>query len=343
MSTDEKPLETPWILTVWCLALLLGAMAIIAALAFGKGETVPVVSVLVLAVLCSFSEHVAVTIPDGPSVSASVMVCLAAVVICRADAPLLGSDARRRRVGNRDPADRAPPLAPTLVQHRNRCTLDLGGRVVLRRGRGTELVGVREAVGRHRRGDGVLGRERRAPERRAAMGARSIVQGSVLGPLGLHRRRDRDVRRPRRVPRRALRRPRHRDRGAVRGADPRRPPGLRRVPRCPRGPRRHPEDAHPGAGVEGSVHGRSRRTCRAVRGLHRVRAGIQSATHAPPPRRRAHARHRQVGRPEPTPEQAGQAHAVGVRAGPGARRRHGRPRPPDRRARTVRGLHHPRR
>jgi HD superfamily phosphodiesterase len=90
MSTEEKPLDTPWILTVWCLALLLGAMAIIAALAFAKGETVPVVSLVVLAVLCSFSEHVSVTIPNGPSVSASVMVCLAAVVICRADAPLLG-------------------------------------------------------------------------------------------------------------------------------------------------------------------------------------------------------------------------------------------------------------
>jgi HD domain len=90
MQPETEASEHPKILTAWCLAVVFAAIAAIAMLAFTTSEAVPITIVAVLSLLCAFAEHVAVEIPDGPSVSASVMVLLAAVVVCRADAPLLG-------------------------------------------------------------------------------------------------------------------------------------------------------------------------------------------------------------------------------------------------------------
>src|SRR5882724_7504853 len=80
----------PLALSIWCGALV--AIAGIATLVLGiqTGAALPVLAILALAALCAFAENVAVTLPNGSSVSASVMLALAAAYVSRSGAPLLG-------------------------------------------------------------------------------------------------------------------------------------------------------------------------------------------------------------------------------------------------------------
>ena len=137
--------------------------------------------------------------------------------------------------------------------------------------------------------------------------------------VGLRRLRDRGVRRARRVPRPPLRGARRPDRRPVHHPDPRRPPGVRLLPRGERAARGDTRRARPGPRGEGPLHGRPRRPGRPVRRLHRRRARLLAGTPAPPPRRGAHARHREAHRLEPAPQQAGPPDPLGVRAGAPAR------------------------
>jgi hypothetical protein len=76
-------------LSAWLTAPFVVAVAIAVPLAL-NGENPPLGSLLLLAALCTFAEHVIVRLPNGSSVSASVMISLAAVFVFRDNAPLLG-------------------------------------------------------------------------------------------------------------------------------------------------------------------------------------------------------------------------------------------------------------
>ena len=86
MQTDTA---YPRPLSVWCTAT--GTAAVALALAFAlNGERAAVGPLLLLGALCAFAEHIVVHLPNGSSVSASVMISLAAVFVFRGPAPLLG-------------------------------------------------------------------------------------------------------------------------------------------------------------------------------------------------------------------------------------------------------------
>ena len=76
-------------LSIWCTATftVAGALAVLFAV---NGERVALASLLLLGALCAFAEHIIVRLPNGSSVSASVMISLAAVFVFRSQAPLLG-------------------------------------------------------------------------------------------------------------------------------------------------------------------------------------------------------------------------------------------------------------
>jgi len=76
-------------LTAWLTAPFVVAVGIAVPLAL-SGEHPALGSLLLLAALCTFAEHVIVRLPNGSSVSASVMISLAAVFVFRDNAPLLG-------------------------------------------------------------------------------------------------------------------------------------------------------------------------------------------------------------------------------------------------------------
>jgi hypothetical protein len=82
-------LAHPRALSAWCTAVFAVAVALAAAFA-ARGETAAVAPLLLLAALCAFAEHIVVHLPNGSSVSASVMISLAAVFVFRDSAPLLG-------------------------------------------------------------------------------------------------------------------------------------------------------------------------------------------------------------------------------------------------------------
>jgi hypothetical protein len=86
MPTDSSYSRT---LSVWCVTVFTGAVGLAAALAW-SGERAAVAPLLLLAALCAFAEHIIVRLPNGSSVSASVMISLAAVFVFRDTAPLLG-------------------------------------------------------------------------------------------------------------------------------------------------------------------------------------------------------------------------------------------------------------
>ena len=76
-------------LSTWCTAAFSGAVALAIVFAL-TGERTAVGPLLLLAALCAFAEHVIVHLPNGSSVSGSVMISLAAVFVFRDTAPLLG-------------------------------------------------------------------------------------------------------------------------------------------------------------------------------------------------------------------------------------------------------------
>jgi hypothetical protein len=76
-------------LSAWCTAPFTVAVALAATFAL-TGQRIIAGPLLLLVVLCAFAEHVIVRLPNGSSVSASVMISLAAVFVFRSDAPLLG-------------------------------------------------------------------------------------------------------------------------------------------------------------------------------------------------------------------------------------------------------------
>jgi hypothetical protein len=80
----------PRALHAWTVVVF--SAAVLAAVVVGMDEaaTISLVALAVFAVLCAAAEHVAVVMPNQSSCSVSVMVCLAAVVVFRADAPLFG-------------------------------------------------------------------------------------------------------------------------------------------------------------------------------------------------------------------------------------------------------------
>jgi hypothetical protein len=76
-------------LSAWCTAAF--SLSVGLAIAFAlAGERTAVGPLLLLAALCAFAEHVIVHLPNGSSVSGSVMISLAAVFVFRDTAPLLG-------------------------------------------------------------------------------------------------------------------------------------------------------------------------------------------------------------------------------------------------------------
>jgi len=76
-------------LSSWCTATF--SLAVALAVGFWlAGERTAVGPLLLLAALCAFAEHVIVHLPNGSSVSGSVMISLAAVFVFRDTAPLLG-------------------------------------------------------------------------------------------------------------------------------------------------------------------------------------------------------------------------------------------------------------
>jgi HD-GYP domain-containing protein (c-di-GMP phosphodiesterase class II) len=86
MDTDTA---YPRLLSAWCVAIFsVAAVAAVALLA--TGERVGIGPLLLLGALCAFAEHIIVRLPNGSSVSASVMVSLAAVFVFRDSAPLAG-------------------------------------------------------------------------------------------------------------------------------------------------------------------------------------------------------------------------------------------------------------
>ncbi len=76
-------------LSAWCVAVFSATVALAVVLAL-SGERAAVGPLLLLGALCAFAEHVIVRLPNGSSVSASVMISLAAVFVFRDTAPLLG-------------------------------------------------------------------------------------------------------------------------------------------------------------------------------------------------------------------------------------------------------------
>ena len=76
-------------LSAWCSATATAAVALAVVFAT-NGEHVAVGPLLLLGALCAFAEHIIVRLPNGSSVSASVMISLAAVFVFRDSAPLLG-------------------------------------------------------------------------------------------------------------------------------------------------------------------------------------------------------------------------------------------------------------
>jgi hypothetical protein len=76
-------------LSLWCSATAAVAVGLAVLLAV-RGEHAAIGPLLLLAALCMFAEHIIVHLPNGSSVSASVMISLAAVFVFREHAPLLG-------------------------------------------------------------------------------------------------------------------------------------------------------------------------------------------------------------------------------------------------------------
>ena len=76
-------------LDAWCSAVATVAVGLAVVFAV-DGEHAAVGPLLLLAALCVFAEHIIVRLPNGSSVSASVMISLAAVFVFRDSAPLLG-------------------------------------------------------------------------------------------------------------------------------------------------------------------------------------------------------------------------------------------------------------
>ena len=76
-------------LSLWCSATATAAVAFAVLFAL-RGERAAIGPLLLLAALCMFAEHIIVHLPNGSSVSASVMISLAAVFVFRDHAPLLG-------------------------------------------------------------------------------------------------------------------------------------------------------------------------------------------------------------------------------------------------------------
>jgi hypothetical protein len=76
-------------LSAWCVAAFTAAVTLAVVLTL-SGERAAVGPLLLLGALCAFAEHIIVRLPNGSSVSASVMISLAAVFVFRGAAPLLG-------------------------------------------------------------------------------------------------------------------------------------------------------------------------------------------------------------------------------------------------------------
>src|SRR5450759_2842427 len=88
MSSETEPTFSR-ALSAWLTAPFVVAVGVAVPLAL-NGEHPALGSLLLLAALCTFAEHVIVRLPNGSSVSASVMISLAAVFVFRGAAPLLG-------------------------------------------------------------------------------------------------------------------------------------------------------------------------------------------------------------------------------------------------------------
>jgi hypothetical protein len=85
----DTELAFPRVLSLWCTATFSVALALGAGFA-ASGERAAIGPLLLLAALCAFAEHIIVRLPNGSSVSASVMISLAAVFVFRDQAPFLG-------------------------------------------------------------------------------------------------------------------------------------------------------------------------------------------------------------------------------------------------------------
>ena len=88
----EAPSEFvhPNALRAWAVAVFAAALASAVGLAFFEGSSLLWVPLVVFGALAMAAEHFAVVMPNNASASVSVMICLAAVVVFRVDAPLLG-------------------------------------------------------------------------------------------------------------------------------------------------------------------------------------------------------------------------------------------------------------
>ena len=176
---------------------------------------------------CAFAEHVIVHLPNGSSVSGSVMISLAAVFVFRDTAPLLGPLLVGMAGGIYWPHLRQRELASAGLQHGGARALvaGRGGRVL--RGDPDRPQRGLGAARRGRGGGGVLARGHRPARRHDPSARRGQPAPPDQRPVGLRRLRDRRVRRPRGVPRAAVRGARGPHRRVVHHPDPRGPPGVR--------------------------------------------------------------------------------------------------------------------
>ena len=85
----DTEVEYPRLLSAWCVATF-GVAAVTAAALLASGERPAIGPLLLLGALCAFAEHIIVRLPNGSSVSASVMISLAAVFVFRDSAPFAG-------------------------------------------------------------------------------------------------------------------------------------------------------------------------------------------------------------------------------------------------------------
>lgn len=77
------------LLTAWCLAVCASAVGFATVLAI-RGPLPALVPLLLFGALLALAEHFAVVLPNASGLSASFMLGMAAVVVFRTDAPLLG-------------------------------------------------------------------------------------------------------------------------------------------------------------------------------------------------------------------------------------------------------------
>jgi len=81
--------DSPRSFRLYCLGLGLGTVAIAVVLAVAS-DLPPAIPILILAGMFAFAENASVVLPNGSSLSASLMLSMAAIVVFASDAPLLG-------------------------------------------------------------------------------------------------------------------------------------------------------------------------------------------------------------------------------------------------------------